>query len=108
MVTIGLKKVSTDSQTDFNVFLVPDYITEDIKDTYLDFERFREVLAKYRVWEITFGILNETQMDFLADYSTKEEPQFIYDSNTYNVEILEFKNGYKGATMKIIEREPVS
>ena len=43
-------------------------------------------------------------MDFLADFATRETPQFIYDSTTYDIEVLKLKNGYKGAAIEIVER----
>jgi len=109
METVQLKKVSTDSATSFNaVNVIPEYEVEDKIFKAENFTRTRKVYATYRKWVIEFAILNTTEIDFLSDYATREEPQFIYDSTTYNVEVTKLQNGFKGATLEIIERTAMS
>jgi len=105
MVTIGLKKISSDPETNFDVLIVPDFEVKEDKGEYTNYVKFKKILATYRKWTLTFALLTEAQMDFLAELKTVETPQFIYSGTTYNIRVESLKNAYIDATLTIVESE---
>lgn len=107
MESLELKTSSGASAQAFSaVTVVLDYLTDEERYSNEDWYRYRTVYAKWKRWTITFPLLSTTLQDYLLGFVAEEEPQFIYASTTYNVEVEESDIKHQGATLVLVNRDP--
>lgn len=107
MTSIGFKLSSGDSQVDINAMIAePDFENDDLRFTDINRVKRRRIYAQYKVWNIVFGLLSETEMDYLNELKVQEAPQMILDSITYNIDVISAQIRFKGAKMIVSKVDP--
>lgn len=88
------------------VTVVQDYFTDEERYTSTGWGRYRTIYAKWKRWTVVFPLLSEALQDYLLGFVAEEEPQFIFESTTYNVEVEESDIKHQGATLVLVNRDP--
>jgi len=102
METVQFKLTSGSSTEDFNaVYVIPDFIEDAEKYNDINFTRRKVQNAYWKVWEIRFGFLTVAKQDYLNELKVQTAPQFIYNSVTYTIDVLEMQVRYQGGTIRI-------
>lgn len=103
METVQFKLNSGASTEDFPaVYVIPFFIEDAEKYTDINFVRRKIQNAKWAAWEIRFGRLTVAKQNYLLELAVEAAPQFIYQSTTYNIEILENPNvRFQGGSIRI-------
>ncbi len=103
MISFQFKKDSGSAATDFlAVKIIPSFETEEKEFIVANKTRIRKVYAAWKKWIITFGILTSAQLDYLEELAIEENPQFIYNSVTYNVQIKDLKANPRDGNITVI------
>lgn len=107
METVQFKTNSLASAETFSaVSVTPELITDDERWSDLAGVRQRTVFQTYRRWSIELALLTTAQMDYLLELQAEPEPQMVYNSTTYDIEIEEVKAKYRGGSITVINRDP--
>ena len=108
METVQFKTSSGAGAESFSAIIVEPAPPEVEDENWTDLTgvKYREIIFKYLKWNITFGLLTTTQMDYLNALTGYETPQMIYNAVTYDVVIDNVKAKYKGGTITVINRDP--
>ena len=102
--TVGFKKDSGAAQEDIEateVIALPNEV-DDEEYTQVDFTRKRLINAEWKRWQVNFAFLTEAQMDYLNELLSETEPQFIYDSTTYDVLVQDSRIQQTGGSIVLI------
>lgn len=102
MVTAQFKLNSGASTVDLPaVYILEDFLEDSEKYTDINWTRRKIQNAKWKVWEVRFGYLNVGEQTYLYFLKAEELPQFIYDTVTYDIEILEVQIRYQGGMIRV-------
>ena len=104
METIQFKYSSGGSAVTFNaVYVRPDFMEDSEEFDDVNYTKRKTQNAKWQVWDIRFGLLSITQQDWLNELKVQTAPQMIYESTTYDIQILEKQIRQIGASMKCVK-----
>lgn len=102
METVEFKFSSGDSAEEFNaVYVIPDFAEDAEKYIDINFTRRKVQNAYWKVFEVRFGYLTVAKQDYLNELKIKTAPQFIYNTVTYNIEVLEIQVRYQGGMIRV-------
>jgi len=84
---------------------------KSINDQYddMDYTIHKDVHATYRTWTILFGRLSLAQQEDINLYVAEDDDtvNFIYESTTYGIIVLNWQPAAIGAILEIQERSPM-
>lgn len=104
MDTVYFKTASGETAQSFDMlYYALDYEEEANEYTKLDWNLGKISHAKYKVYEIFFGYLTTTQLDWLAALKTMTAPQVSFDDSTYtDVLVRRLRNKPIGGSITVI------
>jgi hypothetical protein len=108
METVQFKTSSGAGAQSFNAVIVEPAPPDIEEEKWVDMDGVlnKEIIFQRLKWNITFGLLTTSEMDYLNALTGYETPQMIYASTTYDIYIEKINAKYKGGTITVINRDP--
>lgn len=82
------------------------YETDGETFATLDGTKNKVVYFTYKKFEVRFGVLSESQMDYLEELITFTAPQFIYNAGTYDVLVERVNARNRGGSIILTLTDP--